>query len=152
LALEAKGGGVSAGPGMPGPAERLGLSNQAVPTPKDNSRRRFTRAYKQRIVEQAEACRQAGEIGALLRREGLYSSNLRRFRRQLEAGGLDEAVCREKQQATQQRAVVKQQESRALARLEHENAQLRLVIDIQKKVCELLNLPTEEIPPRGGRS
>jgi len=141
----------SAGPGMPGPAERRGLNNQAIPVEKGKSRRRFTAAYKKRIVEQADACK-PGEIGTLLRREGLYSSNLSTFRRQSEAGTLAEGASQRKKQATHDRAMAKQQDSRAMARLERENLRLRLIIDVQKKLCELLNLPTEEVPPRGGRS
>jgi len=152
LVLEARGGGLSAGPGMPGPADKRGLNNQAVPAGKGPSRRRFTKGYKQRIVEEASACTEAGEIGALLRREGLYSSHLSRFRTQLDAGALDEAVCRQRKQATQERAAQKQRDTRAMARLERENRRLRLIIDVQKKICELLELPTEEVPARGGRS
>ncbi|MFT5128651.1 MAG: transposase-like protein, partial [Rhodothermales bacterium] len=50
-------------------------------------RRTFSTAYKVKIVEQAEACQEAGEIGALLRREGLYSSHLSNWRAQYRAGG-----------------------------------------------------------------
>jgi len=134
------------------PEPRRGLNNQAVAVPKVESRRRFTRAYKKRIVDQADACSQAGEIGALLRREGLYSSNLSTFRRQLAAGGLDEGASALKKQVSQERAESKQKASRAMARLERENLRLRAIIDIQKKVCELLNLPTEEVPPQSGLS
>jgi transposase len=132
-------------------AERRGLDNQAIPAEKVK-RRRFTAAYKKRIVEQADACSQAGEIGALLRREGLYSSHLATFRRQLETGTLAQGAGERKKQATQQRAKAKQQQSRALASLEQENHRLRLIIEVQKKLCELLNLPTEEVPSRGKQS
>ena len=147
----------SAGPGMPGPAEkngapRRGLDNQVLPAQKEKGRRRFTKAYKKRIVEEAAACSQSGEIGALLRREGLYSSNLSTFRRQLEAGNLDESLAAAKKQATQDRGAERQREKRAYAKLERENLQLRAIIDIQKKLCELLNLPTEEVPPLGERN
>ena len=134
------------------PQPRRGLDNQAVPVPKAVGRRRFTAGYKRRIVEQADACSQAGEVGALLRREGLYASNLSTFRRQLEAGGLTEGAVALNQQASQERAAAKQNTSRAMERLERENQRLRAIIDIQKKVCELLNLPMEEVPPRSGTS
>ena len=52
-------------------------------------RRTFSAVYKLRILEEADNCREPGEVGALLRREGLYSSNLTKWRRQREAGGLD---------------------------------------------------------------
>jgi len=144
--------GLSPAANVTAPAMRRGLNNQAVPSTKVAGRRRFTLAYKRRIVEQADGCRQAGEIGALLRREGLYSSNLATFRRQLAAGGLEEGAGAVKKQARQERAVAKQQARRAIARLERENLRLRAIIDIQKKVCELLNLPTEDVAPASGPS
>ncbi len=52
------------------------------------SRRRFTAEYKRRISLEAERCNQPGEIGALLRREGLYSSVVARWRRQLREDSL----------------------------------------------------------------
>ena len=54
------------------------------------SRRRFTAAYKLRIVQEADACSESGEVGALLRREGLYSSHLTKWRKQREDGALRE--------------------------------------------------------------
>ena len=59
---------------------------QVVPRPQ---RRRFTVSYKLRILQEADACKASGQIGALLRREGLYSSNLSAWRRQRERGELD---------------------------------------------------------------
>jgi transposase-like protein len=52
------------------------------------SRRRFTAEYKRKILQEADACREPGAIGALLRREGLYSSNLTTWRAQRERGEL----------------------------------------------------------------
>ena len=52
-------------------------------------RRQFTAAYKQVILEKADRCRRPGEVGALLRREGLYSSHLTRWRVQMRAGQLE---------------------------------------------------------------
>ena len=54
------------------------------------ARRRFTAAYKLRIVQEADACSEPGEVGALLRREGLYSSHLTKWRKQREQGALAE--------------------------------------------------------------
>ena len=56
--------------------------------PAKAQRRRFTAAYRLRILKQADACKRAGELGALLRREGLYSSHLANWRRQREQGAL----------------------------------------------------------------
>jgi len=52
------------------------------------TRRRFTAAYKRRILAEAESCTEPGEVGRLLRREGLYSSHLSRWRRAAETGAL----------------------------------------------------------------
>ncbi len=52
-------------------------------------RRRFTAEYKLRILKEAESCTERGQLGALLRREGLYSTNLITWRRQLEKGTME---------------------------------------------------------------
>ena len=101
-------------------------STEVVPRAK---RCRFTLAYKQRIVREADACQVPGEIGALLRREGLYSSQLSKWRQQLdrpEAGtqSTDKVHALRKEL----RAVRK-----TLARTRHELKQARTVIEVQKK-------------------
>ena len=73
-------------------SEAAGRSERAVPDPElveQPKRRRFTAEYKLRILKEAEACSRPGEIGALLRREGLYSGHLSKWRRQREAGALE---------------------------------------------------------------
>ena len=101
-------------------------------------RRRFTATYKQRILEEAERCTQPGELGALLRREGLYASHLTRWRAQRRAGQLE----------PQRRGRKADPQAAELARLQRENQRLKaqleraeLIIDAQKKLCQLLNLP-----------
>ncbi len=72
------------------------LHEVAVPRPEVNEvevvakaiRRRFTAGYKRRILREADACTAPGAIGALLRREGLYSSHLTTWRKQRERGEL----------------------------------------------------------------
>jgi transposase len=105
-------------------------------------RRRFTAEYKLRILQEAERCA-PGELGALLRREGLYSSNLSKWRRQRQAGQL--AGLRPKKRGRKVDA-----RAQELARLERENARLQaqleraeLIIEAQKKLLVLLN---QEIP------
>lgn len=102
-------------------------------------RRQFSAAYKQRILEEAERCSQPGEVGALLRREGLYSSHLTRWRQQRRSGQLEPR--KRGRQADPQAA--------ELRRLQRENERLKaqleraeLIIDAQKKLCQLLNLPS----------
>ena len=111
-------------------------------------RRRFTGEYKQRILAAADAAKGTGEIGSLLRREGLYSSLLATWRRER-----DEAVRQGLQE--QKRGPKPQADARALElqKLERENAALveqlrraRIVIDVQKKVAAVLGraLPETE--------
>jgi transposase len=73
------------------PTHSNGVTSKDVPptevTPRAK-RRTFSATYKLRILEEADACTEPGEIGAILRREGLYSSNLTTWRRQREAGQL----------------------------------------------------------------
>ena len=122
---------VSAGPDeVPDP--------EVVPKAK---RRRFTKNYKLRILKQADACSQSGQIGALLRSEGLYSSNLTKWRRQREAGQL----------GTKKRGRPGASASeKELARLRIENVRLakkleqaEVIIEVQKKLSVLLGLSSE---------
>jgi len=103
-------------------------------------RRRFTVAYKTRIVQEAAQCRAPGEIGSLLRREGLYSSHLTMWR-QLAHAGARQALAQPRGPKPHAPA-----ERGELARLQRENAELReqlaraeLVMGIQKKLSELLS-------------
>jgi transposase-like protein len=110
-------------------------------------RRRFSVAYKLSILAQAEQCREPGELGALLRREGLYSSHLSKWRDQQQAGQLGQ---------TQKRGRKSQPQATELARLQQENERLKakleraeLIIEAQKKLCQLLNLPIYEVEKDG---
>ena len=104
-------------------------------------RRHFSAEYKLKIVEAAERCRGRGEIGALLRREGLYSSHLTTWRREALAGLQERRRGRKPASA----------ERRRIEQLERENARLKrcleqagTIIEVQKKVSSLLGitLPT----------
>jgi len=106
-------------------------------------RRQFSAVYKARILREADACRATGQIGALLRREGLYSSHLVEWRR-LRAGGALQALAAKKRG----RKPTRDARDRELARLAHENARLRrklaqaeAVIEVQKKLSEILGIP-----------
>ena len=104
-------------------------------------RRRFSAAYKLQIVEEAEASTERGDIGALLRREGLYSSQLSKWRKQREAGQLaDKKRGRKSDPAAAEIERLRQENKRL--RKELEKAQL--VIDVQKKLSQALGLMTEE--------
>ena len=97
-------------------------------------RRRFTTAYKLRILKEAEACNKRGEIGALLRREGLYSTTLSKWRKQRDEGRLKGAPHPKLQEA---QAKIRQLE-RQLKQRDHTIAQARAVIDVQKKSVRCL--------------
>jgi transposase-like protein len=99
-------------------------------------RRQFSRAYKRRILAEVAQCRH-GEVGALLRRESLYSSMLSKWRQQQAAGKLDEASGNQEQEAADH--------AKKLRRLQRENARLRAqlakakaIIEVQKKLSALL--------------
>jgi transposase len=83
-------------PGIAGDAG--GMSPPDPEVPAKARRRRFSAEYKLAILREADACTQPGEIGALLRREGLYSSHLVDWRRQRDAGAL-QALARRRGRA-----------------------------------------------------
>lgn len=110
-------------------------------------RRQFSMTYKRRIVQAAALCKQSGEIGALLRREGLYSSHLAQWRKELQA--LEQAALTSKQRGPKPNRT--HAEARRVAGLQIQNARLRQkleraeqIIEAQKKLCEVLGLPTPE--------
>jgi len=106
------------------------------------TRRRFTAADKLRILAEADACNQSGQLGALLRREGLYSSSLASFRKQRDEGKLGKDPNQVRQQRRDKEAA-RQRDARKIAHLEAENKKLKILLDLQKKVAELLSLPSE---------
>jgi transposase len=115
-------------------------------------RRQFSGPYKLRILEEVDRCTERGQIGALLRREGLYSSHLSTWRRQRAAGQL--------QALSPQKRGPKAREVGAeeLVRLQRENERLRarleqaeIIIDVQKKLSRLLGLPVEDPETDGTR-
>ncbi len=108
--------------------------------------RRFSAEYKLRILAEADRCSQRGEIGALLRREGLYASNLAKWRQQ-RARGQGQALDAQKRGRKVDPATAAEAE---LARLRQENQRLQarlqqaeLIIDVQKKVSQLLGSETK---------
>jgi transposase len=111
-------------------------------------RRRFTAEYKLRILRQADGCTRPGEVGALLRREGLYSSLLTEWRRQRDRGAL-QALERPRgrpkaDRRDEQIAGLRRRAERAEAEL----AKTRRVVEVQGNVCALLD---ELLEPRGAK-
>jgi len=110
-------------------------------------RRRFTAEYKVRILREADACAEPGEIGALLRREGLYSSHLTEWRRQREQGAWAGLAPKKRGR----RGAPPHPLARRVSELERENTRLQrrlqqaeAIIEVQKKVSELLGIPLNQ--------
>ena len=108
-----------------------------------SQRRSFSAATKLRILDELDRAK-PGDIGAILRREGLYSSNVTRWRRQRDAGTLGARAVTKPGPKSPSTPVMKAE----VERLERENARLRerltraeAVIDLQKKLSEVLGLP-----------
>ena len=101
-------------------------------------RRSFTAEYKRRILREADACRRPGEIGALLRREGLYTSHLSQWRTQRDQGALAGAGPTRGRQARDALAVENERLHRQLAKAEVELAKAHKVIEVQGNVSALL--------------
>ena len=124
-------------------------SAAAVPDPEvvdKPSRRRFAPSYKLRIVEEAEGCTDPGEVGRLLRREGLYSSHLTTWRKAARSGSLS-ALSKKRGRKSNERnplAWKMQKLEREVVRLERELHKAHLIIDVQGKVAGLLGLSHED--------
>ena len=115
-------------------------------------RRQFTAAYKLRILAEADECSASGQIGALLRREGLYSSHLTEWRRHRAQGTLAARAPQRRGRPPMSAAAVE------LARLRQANERLtrqlvaaEAIIEIQKKVSALLGLTQPSDAPSGPR-
>ncbi len=128
---------------MMGTMDVMPLSTSEVEVMAKPTRRRFTVEYKLRILRETDACSRRGEIGALLRREGLYSSNLTAWCKQREKGELEGL--------SQKRRGPLRKENNPLAdkvkALERENTRLRAraeraegLVELQKKVSEILGI------------
>jgi len=130
---------------------KLGVTNGNRPTMREEpdpqvvpkaDRRRFSAKYKLSILAEADRCTERGQIGALLRREGLYSSHLTTWRQQREQSTLG-----------QKRGPKSNPQTAEIKRLQRENEQLRTrleraehIIDVQKKLAQLLGTSLDETP------
>lgn len=138
----------SGAPGKNGGPQPTAVPNPEVPP--DAKRRRFTAEYKLRILAEAdEASKTSGGVGALLRREGLYSSHLVNWRRERDVAAETAmaAKCRgpKSKQDPQQEEI--QRLLRENARLADQLSKAQLIIEVQKKVASLLG---QELPPTPG--
>jgi transposase-like protein len=115
-------------------------------------RRRFSVEYKRRVLKEADGCVRPGELGALLRREGLYSSHLRTWRAARERGEIAALAAKKRGP----RAVVRDARDRRIVELEREvqrwqarAERAEALVELQKKVSSLLGVVLPE--PEGKR-
>jgi transposase-like protein len=112
------------------------------------TRRRFTLEYKRKIVREADGCKTLGAVGALLRREGLYSSHLATWRAARERGDL--LGARKKRgpvpRITDSRDRVIAEQAREITRWKHRAERAEALVEVQKKVAALLGTPPDVEP------
>jgi len=108
-------------------------------------RRNFTASYKLWVLEEADKCReQPGQIGALLRREGLYSSHLTTWGRQREAGQMNGLKPQKRGRKLDEESAEINQLRRENTRLTRQLTQAELIIEAQKKLSEILGITLEQ--------
>jgi len=119
------------------------LSPSEVEVTAKPTRRRYTADYKHRILREAETCTRSGELGALLRREGLYSSNLTVWRKQRERGEIEGLSQKKRGPLPKEKSPL----AAKVATLERENRRLKAraeraegLVELQKKVSEILGI------------
>jgi transposase-like protein len=113
-------------------------------------RRRFLAEYKLQILRQADACTEPGQLGELLRREGLYSSHLSTWRTQRERGTLDALTPKKrgrKPRDIDPLIAENRRLERVNKRLLERLRQAEVIIDVQKKVAEILGIPLQSPEP-----
>jgi transposase-like protein len=110
-------------------------------------RRQYSSSYKLRIIAEADACNKSGEISALLRREGLYSSNLSGWRKQKQKGLLSQGKVPKRGRKE------KDLRDKEIEKLRAENEKLKVklshaetIIDVQKKLSQAFGLSPIEVP------
>jgi len=115
--------------------------------PEKASRRSYTAEYKRLILKEAEVCKERGQVGALLRREGLYSSNLTAWRHQVERGTLDALSSKKRDPKPRKpdpsvRRITEQEKE--IQKLHAKLKKAELIIDAQKKIAEIFQLLREQ--------
>ena len=110
-------------------------------------RRSYTAEYRRRILREAEVCKEQGQVGALLRREGLYSSNLTAWRRQVERGTLDALSSKKRGPKAQKpdpfvRRITEQEKE--IQKLRARLRKAELIIEAQKKIAEIFQLSHDQ--------
>ena len=155
LAVAERSGGERSEPQRSGATGKPGADSGAASRPDPEvvakaKRRTYTAEYKQRILEEAEAATATrGAVGALLRREGLYSSLLATWRRE-RASGIREALTPQRRGPKSKRNPFEEENQklrRQNARLTEDLRKAQIIIDVQKKVAALLGNPIPEQDP-----
>ncbi len=135
----------AAGPGCPGAGNGKPIPDPAVA--EKPVRRRFTAEYKLHILCQADRCTEPGQLGALLRREGLYSSHLTTWRQHRDEGTLAGLTPKRRgRKASPDAPLIAENErlKRETQRLAARLRQAETIIEVQKKLSEILGIP---LPP-----
>ena len=128
-----------------GSSATLRASTPDPEVPARVQRRQFTAEYRRRLLTEADACKQPGALGALLRREGLYSSHLANWRRQRAHGELLTGRARKRgptPKVIDPRVKQLEVENR---RLQRKLARAETIITLQKKVAEILGIPLKPL-------
>jgi transposase-like protein len=119
-----------------------GHASQNMPDPEVGvkaQRRHFTAEYKRQVLQEADACTQRGEVGALLRREGLYSSHLNTWRQQRQRGELQGLTPAKRGRKADPQAAEIARLQRETARLTARLERAELIIEVQKKIVKILD-------------
>jgi transposase len=137
--------GISSTAALRGSGVKTVVPNPEVP--EKASRRNYTAEYKRRILREAEVCKEHGQVGALLRREGLYYSNLTAWRRQAERGTLDALSSKKRGPKARKpdpsaRRITEQEKE--IQKLRAKLRKAELIIDAQKKIAEIFQLTSDQ--------
>ena len=111
------------------------------------TRRRFTAEYKRRILKEADACKEQKQVGALLRREGLYYSNLDTWRRQAERDTLDALSSKKrgpKAKKPDKSTLLIKEQKKEILKLKAGLKKAELIIEAQKKITEIFQIEKQE--------
>ena len=114
-------------------------------------RRRFTAEYKQRILAEADGCNEPGDMGKLLRREGLYSSHISKWRTQRDEA-ITDGLSKQRGRKSQGKNPLAEENARLQKEIKHLQERLtqaQTIIEVQKKLSQLLGLI--EIPAHEGQ-
>ena len=123
------------------PEEQAGKTAVDPEVKPQKERRQYSAEYRHRILKEADECK-AGEVGALLRKEGLYSSHLTKWRRQREQGEMAGLASRKRGKKADPQGREMAQLRKQIVRLNQKLERAELIMAAQKKLADLVGLPT----------